>query len=111
MRPETLRELAEEQGRRLPESLRQATATPDSLRLPATKRGWFRFQQLYDAARALVRDEAAMRRIVREAAEDDAAEGSGRREMQTDPTSEAKFVRGITPAPEIVNDEAPATNA
>src|SRR5699024_6323739 len=62
MRPETLRELAEEQGRRLPESLRQATATPDSLRLPATKRGWFRFQQLYDAARALVRDEAAMRR-------------------------------------------------
>ena len=111
MRPETLRELAEEQGRRLPESLRQATATPDSLRLPATKRGWFRFQQLYDAARALVRDEAAMRRIVREAAEDDAAEGSGRLEIQIDPTSYARFVGGITPALEIVLDEARAASA
>lgn len=111
MRPQTLHDLAREQGRRLPESLRLATESPDSLRLPATKRGWFRFQQLYDAARALVTDEAAMRRIVREAAEDDAAEGSGRLEIQIDPTSYARFVGGITPALEIVLDEARAASA
>lgn len=106
MRPRTLQDLAHRAGRRLPESLRQATTTPDSLRLPATQRGWFRFQQLYDAARSLVTSEAVMRRIVREAAEDDAAEGSGRLEIQIDPTSYAKFVGGITPALEIVLDEA-----
>lgn len=111
MRPTTLRDLAAEQGRRLPESLRLATSTPDSLRLPATKRGWFRFQHLYDAARALVNSEAAMRRIVREAAEDDAAEGSGRLEIQIDPTSYAKYVGGITPALEIVLDEARLASA
>lgn len=111
MRPGTLLELAQEQGRNLPESLRQATSVPDSLRLPATKRGWFRFQQLYDAARSLVRSESAMRRIVREAAEDDAAEGSGRLEIQVDPTSYGKFVGGITPALEIVLDEARSASA
>ena len=47
-----------------------------------------------------------MRRIVREAAEDDAAEGSRRLEIQVDPTSYAPFVGGITPALEIVLDEA-----
>lgn len=111
MRPATLRDLAEQQGRRLPESLRQATNTPDSLRLPATQRGWFRFQHLYDAARALVRSESAMRRILREAVEDDAAEGSGRLEIQIDPTSYAPFVGGITPALEIVLDEARLASA
>ncbi|MPV50964.1 adenosine deaminase [Pseudactinotalea sp. HY160] len=111
MRPATLVELAEEQGRRLPPSLRSAATIPDSLRLPATQRGWFRFQHLYDAARAVVDSEAVMRRIVREAAQDDAAEGSRRLELQVDPTSYAKFVGGITPALEIILDEARAASA
>lgn len=111
MRPKTLIELAIQQGRRLPQALRDATTTPDSLRLPATQRGWFRFQQLYDAARTLVNSESVMRRLVREAAEDDAAEGSGRLELQVDPTSYASFVGGITPALEIILDEAQAASA
>ena len=64
------------------------------------------FQSLYDAARACVRGEADMRRIVREAALDDGAEGSRWLEIQVDPTSYAPFVGGITPALEIVLDEA-----
>ena len=52
-----------------------------------------------------------MRRIVREAAEDDAAEGSRWLEIQVDPTSYAPFVGGITPALEIVLDEARTVSA
>lgn len=107
MRPATLADLAELHGVRLP----QALLGGKSLRVPATQRGWFRFQRLYDAARACVRSEADMRRIVREAALDDAAEGSGRLEIQVDPTSYAPFVGGITPAVEIVLDEARAASA
>ncbi len=47
-----------------------------------------------------------MRRIVREAVQDDAREGSGWLELQIDPTSYAPLVGGITPALEIVLDEA-----
>ena len=46
---------------------------------------------------------------MREAVADDAREGSRRLEIQIDPTSYAPFVGGITPALEIVLDEA--TNA
>ena len=104
MRPRTLVEMARERGRRLPRSLTDDVA----LQVEPTQRGWFRFQRQYDIARAVVDDEAAMRRIIREAAEDDAAEGSGRLELQVDPTSYAPFVGGITPALEIVLDEAAA---
>ena len=106
MRPQTLNDLAEQIGIRLPQSLQEHTAGLDPLRLPANERGWFRFQRLYDSARAVVRSEEAMRRIVAEAAEADAAEGSGRLELQVDPTSYAPFVGGLTPALEIVLDEA-----
>ncbi|HLV04001.1 adenosine deaminase [uncultured Georgenia sp.] len=106
MRPQTLAELAEEAGIRLPPALLDGVA----LRVPASERGWFRFQRLYDAARAVVRSEHAMRRIVREAAEDDAAEGSRRLEIQVDPTSYAPHVGGLTPALEIVLDEARAAS-
>ena len=51
-----------------------------------------------------------MRRIVREAALDDGAEGSRWLEIQVDPTSYAPFVGGITPALEIVLDEARAVS-
>ena len=108
MRVETLRELAEKHGLHLPDSL--MTSWPPRLSA-RDERGWFRFQRLYDAARACVRDEADMRRIVREAAQDDAAEGSRWLEIQVDPTSYAPFVGGITPALEIVLDEARAASA
>ncbi len=100
-------DLAEQAGVRLPPALLDGEA----LRVPADQRGWFRFQRLYDSARAVVRSEAAMRRVVREAAEDDAAEGSRRLEIQVDPTSYAPYVGGITPALEIVLDEARAASA
>jgi adenosine deaminase len=106
MRPSTLVEMADERGVRLPATLREQ----QGVHLTSDARGWFRFQRLYDAARAVVRDERAMRRIVREAAEDDAAEGSGWLEMQVDPTSYAPFVGGLTPALEIVLDEAAAAS-
>jgi len=98
MRPATLVELAERNGVRLPAALtghQMVTLSPD-------ERGWFRFQRLYDAARACVRTADDMRRIVLEAAEDDAAEGSRWLELQVDPTSYAVHVGGITPALEIV---------
>lgn len=107
MRPATLVDLARHHGIRLPAALTNG----DPLRLEPSERGWFRFQRLYDAARACVRSEADMRRLVREAAEDDAAEGSGRLEIQVDPTSYAPFVGGLTPALEIVLDEARAASA
>jgi adenosine deaminase len=102
MRPGTLTDLADKHGIRLPAVLREH----QDVRLSPDERGWFRFQRLYDAARACVRDADDMRRIVLEAAQDDAAEGSGWLEMQVDPTSYAPFVGGVTPAIEIVLDAA-----
>ncbi|GHS90393.1 adenosine deaminase [Actinomycetota bacterium] len=107
MRVATLAEMAAAEEVRLPAQLLDGEA----LRVPADARGWFRFQRLYDAARACVRSEDALRRIVREAAQDDAAEGSGRLEIQVDPTSYAPHVGGLTPALEIVLDEARAASA
>ena len=105
MRQSTLADLAAERRMRLPRSLTDESA----LQVEPTRRGWFRFQRQYDAARAVVDSEAAMRRIILEAAEDDAREGSGRLELQVDPTSYAPFVGGLTPALEIVLDEAAAS--
>ena len=107
LRPSTLAELAAKHGIRLPETLRHHHL----LRLTPDERGWFRFQRLYEAARACVRDGDDMRRIVQEAAEDDAAEGSGWLELQVDPTSYAPFVGGLTPALEIVLDAARTASA
>ncbi|AXH97535.1 adenosine deaminase [Ornithinimicrobium avium] len=108
MRVSTVREMADQHGMRLPPAF--TTRWPPELS-GIDERGWFRFQRLYDAARACVRGETDMRRIVREAAEDDAAEGSRWLEIQVDPTSYAPFVAGITPALEIVLDEARAAAA
>lgn len=102
MRVSTLEDMARRQRIGLPESLTDNVA----LQVPADQRGWFRFQRSYDAARKVVRSEEAMRRIVTEAAQDDAREGSRRLEIQIDPTSYAPYVGGITPALEIVLDEA-----
>ena len=108
MRPTTLVELANKHSIRLPDAL--TGSWPPTLSV-GDERGWFRFQRLYDMARACVRDESDMRRIVREAAVDDAAEGSQWLEIQVDPTSYAPFVGGITPALEIVLDEARSASA
>ena len=107
MLPATLQELAGERGMRLPRSLTDDIA----LQVEPTRRGWFRFQRQYDTARAVVDSEQAMRRLLHEAVEDDAAEGSGRLELQVDPTSYAPFVGGITPAVEIVLDQAERSEA
>ena len=107
MRVETVRELAAKHRLHLPDAL--TTGYPPQLSA-RDERGWFRFQRLYDAARACVRDESDLRRIVREAAVDDASEGSRWLEIQVDPTSYAPFVGGITPALEIVLDEAAAAS-
>lgn len=108
MRPTTVREMAAEHGMRLPAALQDDVPSAFDT---SEERGWFRFQRLYDAARHCVRGEADMRRIVREAALDDGAEGSRWLELQVDPTSYAPFVGGITPAIEIVLDEARAVSA
>ncbi|QFG69345.1 adenosine deaminase [Ornithinimicrobium pratense] len=103
MRVHTVREMADKHGLRLPPALTSQWPPQLSAR---DERGWFRFQRLYDSARACVQDEEDLRRIVREAAEDDAAEGSRWLELQVDPTTYAPFVGGLTPATEIILDEA-----
>lgn len=108
MRIETLADLARRHGIRLPEAL--TDHWPPQLHA-TDERGWFRFQRLYDLARSCVRGEDDMRRIVREAAQDDAAEGSRWLELQVEPSSYAPFVGGITPALEIVLDEATAASS
>ncbi len=108
MRIETVRALARRHAIPLPDAL--VEDWPPRLRA-TDERGWFRFQRLYDIARSCVRGESDMRRIVREAAEDDASEGSRWLELQIDPTSYAPHVGGITPALEIVLDEARAVSA
>ncbi|MBF9067953.1 adenosine deaminase [Streptacidiphilus fuscans] len=101
MRPATLMELADKHGVRLPEAL--SSAEPPKLRA-TDERGWFRFQRLYDAARSVLRDEEDIRRLVREAAEDERADGSGWLEIQVDPTSYAPRLGGLIPALELVLD-------
>ncbi|WP_082569580.1 adenosine deaminase [Knoellia sp. Soil729] len=107
MRIETVRQMSASHDLRLPSALQADWPVTFETR---DERGWFRFQSLYDAARACVRTEADMRRIVREAALDDGAEGSRWLEIQVDPTSYAPFVGGITPALEIILDEAAAVS-
>lgn len=103
MRPSTLVELAAKHGVRLPEAL--TSAKPPQLKATDEK-GWFRFQRLYDIARSCVRDEDDVRRLVLEAAQDDAREGSRWLEIQVDPTSYAVHLGGLTPTLELVLDAA-----
>ena len=103
----TLAELAADAGIELPEHLLDTEA----LSVPATTRGWFRFQRSYDIARLVVASEQAMRRVVQAAAANDAREGCRRLEFQIDPTSYAPYVGGLVPALEIVLDEARRVSA
>ena len=103
MRHATVVELAAEQGLRLPEAL--TTEWPPELSA-ADERGWFRFQRLYDVARSVLRTEEHVRRLVLEAAEDDAAEGSRWLEIQVDPSGYAARFGGITAFTDLVIDAA-----
>ncbi|MBF6045041.1 adenosine deaminase [Streptomyces sp. NRRL B-1677] len=101
MRPSTLLELADKYGVHLPEAL--SSGEPPKLRA-TDERGWFRFQRLYDIARSCLRSPEDIRRLVREAAEEDVRDGSGWLEIQVDPTSYAPRLGGLIPALEIILD-------
>jgi adenosine deaminase len=101
MRPTTLVELAAEQGRRLPAEL----LDPTGARLDVTaRRGWSRFQRLYDAARDVVTGPDEVRRLVREIAEDERTAGSRWVEVQVDPSSYAARLGGLQATVELVLD-------
>jgi adenosine deaminase len=99
MRPATLVELAARHGVHLPEAL--VADWPPQLS-GADERGWFRFQRLYDIARSVIRTAADVERLIREAASDDRAEGSGWLELQVDPSGYAGRFGGLTPMLDLV---------
>ena len=109
MRHETLLELAERDGVVLPDAL--VEDWPPQLSA-ADEKGWFRFQRLYDVARSVLRTEEDVRRLVREAAEDDVRDGGRWLEIQVDPSGYAARFGGITAFTDLVLDavrEASAT--
>ena len=69
---------------------------------PARLHGWPRFQRLYDVARHVLRDAEDLRRIVREAAEDEADAASGWLELQVTPDPYAALLGGLHPAMETL---------
>ena len=101
MRHATLLELAEHDGIHLPDQL--VAEWPPQLSA-ADEKGWFRFQRLYDVARSVLRTEADVRRLVREAAEDDVRDGGRWLEIQVDPSGYAARFGGITAFTELVLD-------
>ena len=103
MRHTTLLELAERDGILLPDSL--VTEWPPQLSA-ADEKGWFRFQRLYDVARSVLRTEDDVRRLVREAAEDDKRDGGRWLEIQVDPSGFAARFGGITAFTDLVIDAA-----
>ena len=101
MRHATLLELAERDGIALPDSL--VSEWPPQLSA-ADEKGWFRFQRLYDVARSVLRTEDDVRRLVREAAEDDVRDGGRWLEIQVDPSGYAARFGGITAFTDLVLD-------
>ena len=108
MRHETLVELAARDGIVLPDAL--VEDWPPRLSA-ADEKGWFRFQRLYDVARSVLRTEDDVRRLVREAAEDDVADGSRWLELQVDPSGYAARFGGITAFTDLVLDAVRETSA
>ena len=101
MRHATLVELADRDGIRLPPAL--VEEWPPQL-VATDEKGWFRFQRLYDVARSVLRTEDDVRRLVREAAEDDVRDGGGWLEIQVDPSGYAARFGGITAFTDLVLD-------
>jgi adenosine deaminase len=107
MRRSTLIELADLHGITLPDAF--LGDWPPRLR-GTDERGWFRFQRLYDHARAVLRTEADLRRLITEIAEDERSEGSGWLEFQVDPTGYAGRFDGLTSFVELVLDATAAAS-
>ena len=101
MRHSTLLELAARDGITLPDQL--VEEWPPKLSA-ADEKGWFRFQRLYDVARSVLRTEADVRRLVREAAEDDVRDGGRWLEIQVDPSGYGARFGGITAFTDLVLD-------
>ena len=108
MRHGTLLELAERDGINLPDQL--VSQWPPQLSA-ADEKGWFRFQRLYDVARSVVRTEGDVRRLLREAAEDDVRDGGRWLEIQVDPSGYAARFGGITAFTDLVIDAAAEATA
>src|SRR5690242_19179282 len=107
MRHSTLVELAERDGHVLPDAL--VAEWPPTLSA-ADEKGWFRFQRLYDVARSVLRTEEDVRRLVREAAEDDKRDGGRWLEIQVDPSGYAAKFGGITEFTDLVLDAVARTS-
>ena len=107
MRHATLLELAEREGIALPDSL--VSEWPPELSA-ADEKGWFRFQRLYDVARSVLRTPDDVRRLVREAAEDDVRDGGRWLEIQVDPSGYAGLFGGITAFTDLVLDAVAAAS-
>lgn len=103
MRHATLLELADRAGVHLPAAL--VDEWPPQL-VATDEKGWFRFQRLYDLARALLRTEDDVRRLVREALADDAADGAVWTELQVDPSGYAAIFGNVADFTELVIDAA-----
>jgi len=101
MRHATLLELAARDGIVLPDQL--VEEWPPTLSA-ADEKGWFRFQRLYDVARSVLRTEDDVRRLVREAAEDDVRDGGRWLEIQVDPSGYGARFGGITEFTDLVLD-------
>src|SRR6478735_2206782 len=101
MRHPTLLELAARDGIALPDQL--VEEWPPTLSA-ADEKGWFRFQRLYDVARSVLRTEGDVRRLVREAAEDDVRDGGRWLEIQVDPSGYGARFGGITAFTDLVLD-------
>jgi adenosine deaminase len=108
MRHATLLELARRDGINLPDQL--VSEWPPQLSA-ADEKGWFRFQRLYDVARSVLRTEEDVRRLVREAAEDDVRDGGRWLEIQVDPSGYAARFGGITAFTDLVLDAVAAASA
>jgi adenosine deaminase len=118
MRHTTLVELAKTHRVHLPAALADAwplrltgLSGPERYPTAGDERGWFRFQRLYDIARSVLRTEDDVRRLLRETAEDEAADGSGWLELQVDPSGYAHRFGGLTPTVELVLDAAAQATA
>jgi adenosine deaminase len=103
LRRATVHELAREHGMTLPSSL--ADGAPRWWEEPG-QRDWSRFQQQYESARATIRTPADIRRLLREAAEDDVSDGSKWLELQVDPTSYVRWFGGLEATLETILDAA-----
>lgn len=108
MRHATLLELAERDGIALPDQL--VSEWPPKLSA-ADEKGWFRFQRLYDVARSVLRTEDDVRRLVREAAEDDVRDGGRWLEIQVDPSGYGARFGGITAFTDLVLDAVAQASA